>query len=295
MKLLFVLLLFFNSVILNAEKITSYPYLSGDTWRDFCDWKLDQEIRFLPKKVKRGDTIFVPFSQLTRFQKHYLPQIKHKFILISANYEYKADSPHPGLYGEILRNEKVVAWFLQNFDGNPSSKIVPIPIGIANNEWPHGNVDLLTQFIKTPLYDRENKILAYVNFLVNSNIKEREPCINYFSQMPWAHIASERSFEEYLSDLKHTYFVISPPGHGEDCHRTWEALYMGCYPVVKHSTLDSLYEGLPVVCVNDWNEVTLEFLLEKQSEFSAKSWAFEKLYARYWFNKVRAIQRKLRK
>ena len=32
-------------------------------------------------------------------------------------------------------------------------------------------------------------------------------------------------------------FVISPPGHGLDCHRTWEALALGCIPI----TLASAY------------------------------------------------------
>ena len=51
-------------------------------------------------------------------------------------------------------------------------------------------------------------------------------------------------------------FILSPPGAGEDTHRTWEALYVGCIPIVKSSLLNSLYEDLPVVIVDDWDVIT---------------------------------------
>ena len=37
-------------------------------------------------------------------------------------------------------------------------------------------------------------------------------------------------------------FVISPPGHGLDCHRTWEALALGCIPI----TLAPMITSAPV-------------------------------------------------
>lgn len=49
--------------------------------------------------------------------------------------------------------------------------------------------------------------------------------------------------------------VISPHGRGLDCYRTWEALFMGCIVAVKRSPLDGLYEGLPVVILDDWREI----------------------------------------
>ncbi len=55
-------------------------------------------------------------------------------------------------------------------------------------------------------------------------------------------------------------FSISPHGNGLDCHRTWEDLALGCIVIVKTSPLDPLYEGLPVVIVDDWNEITKENL-----------------------------------
>ena len=39
-------------------------------------------------------------------------------------------------------------------------------------------------------------------------------------------------------------FVICPHGGGLDCHRNWEALCLGCIPIVKTSKIDNLYKDL---------------------------------------------------
>ena len=81
-------------------------------------------------------------------------------------------------------------------------------------------------------------------------------------------------------------FILSPPGAGEDTHRTWEALYIGCIPIIQHSTLDELYDDLPVVIVNDWDEITKHFLEEKYREICEnlenRKYNLEKMSMEYW-------------
>jgi hypothetical protein len=72
-------------------------------------------------------------------------------------------------------------------------------------------------------------------------------------------------------------------------------LLLGCYPIIQHSPLDPLFEDLPVVLINDWKEVTESFLEEKRKIFDEKTWPTEKLYAPYWFEKIRSIQKEIRK
>ena len=56
--------------------------------------------------------------------------------------------------------------------------------------------------------------------------------------------------------MNKSLFVISPPGNGIDCHRTWESIYLGAVPVVKRGFLaDSLSAHLPILVVNEWEEV----------------------------------------
>ena len=55
-------------------------------------------------------------------------------------------------------------------------------------------------------------------------------------------------------------FDVSPPGHGIDCVRTWEALALGMIPIVLIShpptPLDALFNELPVVRVRNYSEIT---------------------------------------
>lgn len=68
----------------------------------------------------------------------------------------------------------------------------------------------------------------------------------------------------YYAGLGHAQFVASPEGYGRDCYRTWEALVLGAVPVLlsrNASPLDRLkFEGLPVVWVDSWEQVTRPFL-----------------------------------
>ena len=42
-------------------------------------------------------------------------------------------------------------------------------------------------------------------------------------------------FEQHLQEMVRHRSVISPMGNGLDCHRTWEALYLGVIPLVRGS------------------------------------------------------------
>jgi len=84
-------------------------------------------------------------------------------------------------------------------------------------------------------------------------------------------------------------FVISPHGTGLDCHRTWEALALGHIVLVKHSSLDSLYKELPVVILNDWDEITSENLTKWLMLNMKKKMNYKKLTNEYWINKIKSI------
>lgn len=59
--------------------------------------------------------------------------------------------------------------------------------------------------------------------------------------------------------LAATYmFIASPPGNGTDCHRTWEAMYLGAVPIVLRSTLTEYFHeiGLPMLVVASYREIS---------------------------------------
>ena len=73
-------------------------------------------------------------------------------------------------------------------------------------------------------------------------------------------------------------FVLSPPGNGIDCHRTWESLYVGCIPIVIKNYIYDNFKNLPLLQVNDYSEVTSELL----SSFNINDYSSEKLNMSFW-------------
>ena len=55
--------------------------------------------------------------------------------------------------------------------------------------------------------------------------------------------------------LAQSQFCICPRGNGIDTHRLWEALYLGCIPIVLESEILGCYAGLPILVVRNWEEL----------------------------------------
>lgn len=273
------------SLALVAEEVdrrSGFPYVSGDTFREFCTFIVDETgSTLIPEKVQYGDTIFLKTDFLGDFFKNLHPKIANPYILISHN----SDTAAPGPYASFLDDPKIIAWFGQNMEGTPHPKMHPIPIGIANRMWGHGNVEMIQEAKKT-IQDTSRDILLYMNFQIANYPSERTLVYNLFKGKKYCMTSSPIDFQSYLSDLGRSKFVLSPRGNGLDCHRTWEALYMGAIPIVRSSTIDSLYDGLPVVIVTDWHEVTEKFLQKKWKEMSKKKYNLERRYAVYWFELI---------
>jgi hypothetical protein len=84
-------------------------------------------------------------------------------------------------------------------------------------------------------------------------------------------------------------FWLSPRGNGIDCHRTWEALYLDAIPIVWNSTLNVLYKNLPIIIIDNHQQINETFLRQKLYEISMKKfhqmttiYQFEKLRNAYW-------------
>tara|TARA_B100001093_G_scaffold267666_1_gene256007 strand:- start:2036 stop:3760 length:1725 start_codon:yes stop_codon:yes gene_type:complete len=91
-------------------------------------------------------------------------------------------------------------------------------------------------------------------------------------------------------------YILSPQGAGLDCHRTWEAIMIGIIPIVKSSSIDEIYNELPVLVIKDWNELSVKLLNNKLEEINKcrgeKMYNFERLYIKYWVNKMEKTMRK---
>ena len=94
------------------------------------------------------------------------------------------------------------------------------------------------------------------------------------------------------SYLRHR-FVVSAHGHGKTDFREWEILAAGAVPVVQRfPEHDALYEGVPIVRVSEWSEVTPRFLDEEWARLQAEAREghidWRKIYFPYWFGRFTA-------
>ena len=283
----------------NANFIPSYPYISGCTWRLQADFIHDSRISFNPNDVQSGDLIFVIVDLIGDFFENFHPKIKHPYILLVHHFFGESDSPVPSIWAPFLDDPKLIAWFAYNPDIE-HPKLHPLPLGIPNE---------YNTFGKKVVYDTcipklRSKIptkLCYLNYSFHTpsqkEVKdERLFLYKKFKNEDFCTCLTKRiSTQEYLKHISDHRFVFSPRGNGLDTFRTWETLLMKRFPIVKDSTLNSLYKDLPVVIINDWNEISKEFLEKKYNELAFKTdYKWEKLYMPYWIEKIKKIQKKYR-
>jgi hypothetical protein len=271
-----------------SENHSSYPYITGYTFRSMCDFILDSNTNNLnPSKVEAGDIIFVSHTFIETFFTEYCPKISRPFILLTHHCYDNGDASTPGPYAHYLENKKLIVWFTVNAD-IVHPKVKPLPLGIPNSFYGNlGNTKVYDHYIKTVRQSPKTKLL-YSNFDTSNNHAERSYVRTLFADKTFCTTPPRKEQPEYLVDLSQHKFILSPPGEGIDCFRTWEALFMGSIPIVRSSALDVLFKDLPVLIIHDWQEITEEFLEQKYKEFQAKetSYRYEKLYIPYWINEL---------
>ena len=89
-------------------------------------------------------------------------------------------------------------------------------------------------------------------------------------------------------------FVASPRGNGLDTIRTWEALMMGWIVIVRRlsdtpaatTVMEELYADLPVVIIDQWSDITRDFLDHILSEYSQRTFRYDKLTMKYWIERI---------
>jgi len=263
------------------------PFISGDSFRAYSDFAYDELDETLdPTTVTPGAVVFVQTNFLKAFFEKIHPEIPHKYILLTHN----SDDPAPGIYKEQLDDEKIIAWFGENYDGFKHEKMHVLPMGTANFSWPNGNGEYIRKVIakQTP-----KEHLAHMGLTIQTNYTERWGVFRQFSQAPFVYRTIKKTFDKYLVDVAASKFEIAPLGFAWDTYRLWECLYVGTIPIVRSSCLDDLYEGLPILIIKDWKEVTEAFLNDKYVEFSRKSFNMEKTTMEYWTRIIDTYKTKL--
>lgn len=207
----------------------------------------------------------------------HLRKLRDEYIVISHNGDYAIDDERANY---IPRNVPKV--FAQN-NLSSNTKITSLPIRLANPEWKHGNIQNIINAIKQT--DIINiKTIAYLSAKKETNINERYKIESYYRNEDWCEVNNgNMEPTEYYSRVRQSYFNISPPGNGPDCHRIWETIYLGRVPVVQKNPAMAGFTDLPILFVDDLTSVTEDFLHKEWHNF--KDWSKFNLYKMkfdYW-------------
>jgi hypothetical protein len=133
----------------------------------------------------------------------------------------------------------------------------PIPIGIP----PDSYSGELGKFILSNIIYRDEGVAKklrfkfYVNFDLTTNIVFRKQALLLFHNRRDTFFPVRKlSIQEHLQAIRESQYVISPPGAGYDCYRTWESIYLGSTPVVLKKFWPFLDENLPVVATDNYED-----------------------------------------
>lgn len=245
---------------------------------------------------KSGDSIYVCTEALLNFSTTYFDRIDGEFILFSGDSDLSVSDKlisRPEI-SRMINSGRLKAWYAQNLEVH-NEKLRHLPIGLDFHTcWEKPGLwglskqtvfaqehSLLSILAASPAFQNRH-LISYGNFRFTANRGDRAECIErvdkgacYFEAHPLPRLSSWQRMSQFM-------FVLSPEGYGHDCHRTWEAIALGCIPIVKKSGFTSIFDGLPVWVVDDWSEVNKENMILFARETLNKTFDYSQLFMGYW-------------
>lgn len=251
-----------------------------------------------------GGSVYVCNDALEDFFTNYFHRIKIPFVLVSGDSDREIDQNllSKKLLTEAVASNRLLAWFSQNLTAShpklhhlpigmdyhtasvPRNPFEPLPLSPAEQE---ATLLSIAREAK-PFHERSD--LVFVDFTPEPNKPDRALAINAFaphSVKPIQKLSRTLIWKLY-ANFK---YVLSPKGVGLDCHRTWEAIVLGCTPILKNSSLNYLYSDIRIFFVDDWKlpeKCYASFAFYKQnSELTGSRNLNKSLLLGYWNKKIR--------
>jgi hypothetical protein len=203
--------------------------------------------------VQKEGSLFVTIGDLKifiHFLEKNLNQDYSNFVLVLHNGDETISVDFENILADRFRRILSVNQLVQH----PS--FIPIPIGLENKKYftngvPSDFQKLLSSGLKGT---QERKISMLQAFSLHTNPKERGECLKVAEELGCSRLNGVTA-AEYRKALSESKFVLSPAGNGFDCHRTWEAMYLGAIPIVRREHWPFSKLDLPVLQVDEWADL----------------------------------------
>ena len=213
-------------------------------------------------------------------------------ILITGHSDYPIDQRELN----ILNLPNLKLWICQNKNIN-HTKLLSIPIGITNYDEPNSEIHKIignTNRLYNISIESKNVLnLVYLNITSKNYPQERLKILSLYKNKNWVTYEtpnqSNNGHENFLRKIKHHKFIFAPRGNGIDTHRLWEALYLNTIPIVKKCIGMEDFYHLPILFVDEWDNITEEFLNKKYDEINSKKYDLNIITIDYWNKLLKKI------
>lgn len=261
--------------MLKDIEIKNDNIINAANYEKICDYSIipPENKSFDDKILSKNCSIFCK----TDFLGYLFENIKKsdkKHILLTHHSDYPITK-------EIFLNRPkcIKKWYAIN-PTHKDDNLIAIPLGIKTHRGIYYEEKYKSNWFMNSLKSlrktkKENKIYcnwSNTNPIRNEIIKKLEN-----NQIPFT-LESNLSFENYVLNMSKHKFVLSPPGNGIDCHRTWESLYLGCIPIVIKDYIYDNWKDLPILQVDDYSNIKINELFD----FLNKKFSYEKITIKYW-------------
>ena len=181
----------------------------------------------------------------------------------------------------LLENKNILCIYSENLSIPPHDRLKPLPIGIANSMWSHGNIYTWVSIMQMPLPKKQH--LIYFYFEIYTNVHKRQRCFDIIRSMG-IECQPKRSLTDYIQALSTFKFAICPEGNGIDTHRFWECLYLKVVPICPRNIITEYYSKFfPVLLLDNWEDLNINAM---ETFYETCDWSnYEKLFdITYWEN-----------
>jgi len=230
--------------------------------------------------VGEGDVWFVKRDFLEEFFRA-LPVGCPRINVVTQHSDYELDdgvmSEKPPCVGKVFGSNTT----------SERSDSVPIPLGLGP---PYCMITPKAKDLSALNTRKERSRLLYVNFRPSTYPSERMLALEHMVAL--SKICSDVTIAKqdhnqtvvgrYLDELISHKFCLCPRGNGIDTHRLWEALYCRTVPIVRYERAHRNFLDLPILFVDDWNQVTEEYLHSHYEQMLHREWDYSKLKASWW-------------
>jgi len=199
-------------------------------------------------------------NNLSGFVEHILPRISQPFTLITTDGDSSVPSDlNDDVVQKLLGHPSLLAWYTQNLADNFHPKLHSVPIGLDFHTDRGFGVGIKLQrtfraIAEQPSEPRLNRVL--VDFSASLNSEVRKGFIAANTNNAFVDVLTSRVPQPELWKMyRHYRWVVSMPGNGLGCHRSWEAVYQGAKVLLPENLFPDLSDQEFFVRINPYEPI----------------------------------------